>query len=192
MHRAYILLGSNIDKERNLPAAIQHLKEHCRVLAVSSIYETTPIGRADQPNFFNAVVIVETSLPAEALKWQVLRRVEDQLGRVRTDDPNAPRTIDLDLVLYNDAVFDLDDSPIPDPAILEFPHVALPLAEVAPAYVHPLTRQTLAEIGEHFTDAAGIVRRTDLDLEAQDCSDHGQSTDTKSAKTSGVSDKPAS
>lgn len=157
MHRAYILVGSNIDKERNLPAAIRLLEECCHVVAVSSIYETMPVGRTDQPSFFNAAVIVETPLPARTLKWQVLRSIEKQLGRVRTGDPNAPRTIDLDIVLFDDTVFDLDGTPIPDPAILEHPHIALPLAEMAPAYVHPVTGQTLAEIAKRFSGNAGCL-----------------------------------
>lgn len=162
MHQAYILLGSNIDKERNVPAAIRLLQEHCNVIAASSIYETPPAGRPDQPNFFNAAIIVKTSASPEALKQQVLRPIEAQLDRVRTGDPHAPRTIDLDIVLYDDDAFDLDDTPIPDPAILEHPHVAIPLAEVAPTYVHPVTGQTLAEIAASFTDTTDIVRRTDI------------------------------
>ena len=165
MHRAYLLLGSNIDKQRNMKSAIRLLTEHCHVIAVSSIYETTPVGRTDQPNFFNVAVIIDTKLPASALKWQVLRRIERRLGRIRTADRNAPRTIDLDIVLYDDEVFELDGSPIPDPAILAFPHVALPLAEIAPDYVHPITGKTLAEIAEPFTGEAGIVRRAELSLD---------------------------
>jgi len=166
VHRAYILLGSNIDKEWNLPAAVRLLRERCRVVAVSSVYETLPVGRTDQPTFLNAAVLIETPLSPAALKWQVLRPIETQLGRVRTDDPNAPRTIDLDLVLFDDAVFELDGSPIPDPAILKHPHVTLPLAEIAPDYVHPVTGQTLAEIASRLADAPGISRRQDIELES--------------------------
>ena len=164
MYRAYVLLGSNIDKERNLPAALRLLRQRCRVVAVSSVYETLPVGRTDQPTFFNAAALIETPLSPAALKWQVLRPIETQLGRVRTEDPNAPRTIDLDIVLFDDAVFELDGSPIPDPAILQHPHVALPLAEIAPDYVHPVTGETLAEIASRFAGVAGISRRSDIDL----------------------------
>lgn len=164
MHRAYVLLGSNIDKERNLPAAVRLLCERCRVVAVSAVYETQPVGRTNQPTFFNAAVLIETPLSPAELKWQVLRPIEAQLGRVRTEDPNAPRTIDLDIVLFDDAAFELDGSPIPDPALLKHPHVALPLAEIAPDYVHPITGETLAEIASRFTGAAGIWRRPDIEV----------------------------
>ena len=164
MHRAYILLGSNIDKERNLPAAVRLLCERSRVLAVSSVYETLPVGRTDQPTFFNVAVLIETPLSPAELKWQVLRPIEAQLGRVRTEDPNAPRTIDLDIVLFDDAVFELEGSPIPDPAIREHPHVALPLAEIAPDYVHPVTGETLAEIASRLAAAAGVWRRPDIEV----------------------------
>ena len=106
----YILLGSNIDKERNLPEAVRRLATLTRVTAVSSVYETAPVGLEDQPHFFNAAVLAETELPAATFRTQVLARVEQLLGRVRTADKNAPRTIDADMILFNDAVFDLDET----------------------------------------------------------------------------------
>jgi 2-amino-4-hydroxy-6-hydroxymethyldihydropteridine diphosphokinase len=166
MHQAYILLGSNVNKERHLPNAIRHLREHGRLLAVSSVYETVAVGRTDQPNFFNAAALLETPLSAETLKWQVLRPIEAKLGRVRTDDPNAPRPIDLDIVLFDEAVFDLDGAPIPDPALLEHAYAALPLIEIAPHYRHPLTGRTLATLTERFAGSPGILRREDVLLQA--------------------------
>lgn len=160
MHRAYILLGSNIEKERHAPEALRRLAAHpqVRVVAVSSTYETAPVGNPNQPTFYNAAVIVETLLDARTLKWTVLRPIEDALGRVRTSDPNAPRTVDLDIVLFDHDVFELDGHPIPDPDIERYAHVALPLAEVAPDYVHPLTGERLADIARRLASTGGILR----------------------------------
>lgn len=158
-HRAYLVLGSNIEKERNVPAALRRLAEHpdIRLVAVSSTYETLPIGSSDAPTFYNAALIVETPLDAHALKWTVLRPIEEALGRVRTSDPNAPRTIDLDIVLFDRDVFDLDGNPIPDPDIERYPHVALALAEIDPTYVHPVTGKTLAEMAKNVP-SGGVLR----------------------------------
>ena len=104
---AYLSLGSNLDKERNLPAAVRLLATHGRLLAVSAVYETAPVGNPDDPAFFNAAVALETNLPPAELKRQVLAHIEQQLGRQRSPDPNAPRTIDVDISLYDDAILDL-------------------------------------------------------------------------------------
>ena len=165
MPTAYLSLGSNLDRERNLPAAVGLLAAHGRLLAVSAVYETAPVGNPDDPAFFNAAVALETDLPPAELK-QALAAVEQQLGRQRSADPNAPRTIDVDISLYDDAVVDLGKRRIPDPEILLYPHIAVPLADVAPAYRHPETGETLAEIAARVAAAAGqpLLRRDDISL----------------------------
>lgn len=167
----YILLGSNIDRERNLPAAVGLLAEMTQVKAVSSVYETAPVGLEDQPHFFNAAIKVETELTAVAFRRQVLAEMERQLGRVRTADKNAPRTIDADMILFNDEIFDLDETHhIPDPELLEFSHIAVPIAELAPDMLHPETGERLANIAARLTaePATGgrrsLCRRTDIKL----------------------------
>ena len=107
-NRIFVLLGSNIEKEKNLPAAVGYLEEWCRVRALSDVYETCPVGLEDQPIFFNAAVLVESSMDALQFRQEVLEKIEAKLKRVRTSDKNAPRTIDADLVLFNDDVLDLD------------------------------------------------------------------------------------
>jgi dihydroneopterin aldolase / 2-amino-4-hydroxy-6-hydroxymethyldihydropteridine diphosphokinase len=162
-HRVFVSLGSNIEPERNLPEATRRLARHCRLLAVSPVYETEPVGRTDQPSFLNAAVRLETYRTPAELKEEVLLAVEQKLGRVRTDDKNDPRTIDLDISLYGDQVLELGGRHIPDPDILEFPHVARPLADLAPEVRHPETRQTLAEIAKSLSDK-GLKRRNDVAL----------------------------
>jgi 2-amino-4-hydroxy-6-hydroxymethyldihydropteridine diphosphokinase len=163
-NRAFISLGSNIEAERNLQAAVRLLATRCRLMAASPVYETRPVGKTDQPNFLNAAVLVETELPAAELKDQVLRDIEQALGRMRSEDKNAPRTIDLDISLFNDEVIAVGARRIPDPEILEFAHIARPLADLAPETRHPETGQTLEEIAEGLSHD-GLVRRRDIALD---------------------------
>lgn len=161
MNRAYISLGSNIDSERNLREAVRRLSLRCRLLAVSPVYETAPVGRTDQPNFLNAAALVETKLTAVELKKDVLQVIEGELGRVRTEDKNAPRTIDLDISLFNEEVFDLGERHIPDSDILKYPHIAVPLADLAPRQRHPETGQTLGQIAQRLPGGE-LVHRDDV------------------------------
>lgn len=165
LNLAYLSLGSNIEPERNLPAAVDQLARFGRIRAVSTVWQTAPIGFTDQPDFLNAVVLLETPLSARALREQVIVQIEQHLHRVRTADKNAPRTIDIDIMLFNHDVLSLGRRCIPDPEVLERPFVAIPLAEIAPDYVHPQTGQTLEQIAEQFDPyASGMVPRQDLIL----------------------------
>lgn len=155
MARVVLTLGSNIDKEHNLPAAVTLLAGRENVLAVSPVYETKPTGLLDQPNFFNAAILIETDQPPASLKDGLLSDIETILRRVRQADKNAPRTIDLDIALYADAVLDYtprDGRPrhIPDRDLLRFAHCALPVADLLPAARHPETGERLAEIAKRL------------------------------------------
>ena len=163
MNRAYLSLGSNIEPEENIKAALHLLASHTRLVAVSTIWETEPVGFQEQANFLNGAVIIETTLTAPLLKETVLSQIEQDLGRKRTSNKNAPRTMDLDIILFNQDVLEYDGRHIPSPEILERAFVAIPLAELAPDYVHPLTGQTLAEIAARFDHCAGtMIKRNDL------------------------------
>ncbi len=164
-NRVFISMGSNIDAEANLAAAVRRLEEldAIEVVATSRVYETAPVGTVDQPNFLNAALLIRTPLSAEDLQAGPLREVERGLGRVRTADKNAPRTIDLDIALYNYDVLDVGGRHVPDPDLLTRAHIAVPLADLAPYYVHPETGETLEEIAARLL-AEGIVPRADLDL----------------------------
>ncbi|GIL11499.1 MAG: 2-amino-4-hydroxy-6-hydroxymethyldihydropteridine diphosphokinase [Chloroflexota bacterium] len=149
----YVSLGSNIAPERSLAEAVRLLRQKCDVLALSSVYRTAPQGYADQPDFLNMAVKLHTALPPEIFKREVLDWIERRLGRVR--DPlnkNAPRTIDLDISLWGSAVFTYGDRPwrVPDPDIVRFAHVAVPLAELSPDFLHPTEGLTLAALVARF------------------------------------------
>jgi 2-amino-4-hydroxy-6-hydroxymethyldihydropteridine diphosphokinase len=161
----YVSLGSNIEPEKNLAEAVKLLRERCTVLAVSSVYRTPPQGDTQQADFLNMAVKLTTLLSAADFKRAVLDDIECRLKRQR--DPankNAPRTIDLDISLWGDQVFEYGEKPwrVPDKDIVRFAHVALPLAELAPDYVHPLEHQTLAEIAARFDTSQ--IQRVELDL----------------------------
>ena len=145
---AVILAGSNIEKERCLPESIRKLRRQpdITVRAVSTCYESEAVGgTSDAPDFFNAAILVATTLDPETLRDR-LHQIEDELGRIRTDDPNAPRTADLDIIYYADLVKDYDGWSIPDPAAEVEAYVARPVSEVAPRHIHPVSGRTTTEI----------------------------------------------
>jgi 2-amino-4-hydroxy-6-hydroxymethyldihydropteridine diphosphokinase len=142
---------------------VQHLKVCCEVTAVSPVYETKPVGKVDQPSFLNAAVLIETDLDPHTLKVSVLRQIEKELGRVRTQDKNAPRTIDLDVVLFGCQILDLSGRHIPNPELLKYAHLAKPIADIAPNWHHPEDGRTLAEIAASLPE--GDIRlRPDITL----------------------------
>jgi 2-amino-4-hydroxy-6-hydroxymethyldihydropteridine diphosphokinase len=163
---AYLSIGSNIDPEKNLRAAVDLLSRFGKVLRTSTVWETAPIGRPGQPVYLNAAVLLETPLSAMDLHSEAIAAVESELGRVRTGDKYAPRTIDVDIMLFNRDVMDIGHRHIPDEEIMERPFVAITLAEIAPRYVHPETGQTLEQIAKGFDpEQAGMQRRDDLCLD---------------------------
>ena len=159
-HQVYIGIGSNIDPEANIVNALQLLAEHVQAHAISTFYGTAPLSRPEQPSFVNGVVEVGTGIEARPLKFGVLRPIEKTLGRVRTEDPYAARTIDLDILLFDDAVIHEPSGPdgalhIPDPEIAARPFWAVPLLELAPDLILPGTAAPLAQ-------ASALRRRSDL------------------------------
>jgi|SRR5690349_14707813 len=149
----YISLGSNIDPNGNLRKAVSLLVQSSRLETYSSAYITPPQGFTDQADFWNVAIKIMTDMTPITLKHDVLAVIEQKLNRVRDpNNKNAPRTIDLDISLWNDDIFDYGEKPwhIPDPDILHFAHVVIPLAEIAPYYVHPIEKITLAQIATQY------------------------------------------
>ncbi len=157
--RAFVGAGSSIAPERHLAEALERLMRRVRVVAVSHVYRTPPVGRPGQGDFLNAVFEIETRLPPRRLKRDVLGGIERELGRVRTGDPYGPRTIDLDLLLYGDRVADASGLKLPH-GDLRRPFVAAAVLELAPELRLPgsgrALTDVLAEAGGR--DAAGQVQ----------------------------------
>ena len=175
MNRAYLSLGSNIAAKNNLPAAVQLLREYGVLRAISSVWESPAHGGASPPNYFNAAVLLETQLSAPSLRDQAISHIETLLGRVRIPhNPQAPRPIDIDIMLFNSDIISLGHRHIPDAEILERAFVALALAELDPEYAHPETGQTLSEIADSLSATNPLLkRRDDIQLLVQ----KGKSTD---------------
>lgn len=155
--RASIGLGANLgDREGTLREAVGRLGTVGTVVAVSSLYETEPVGYLDQPSFLNAVVLLETGLPAPDLMHALLG-IEQALGRTRTF-PNAPRTLDLDLLLLGDEVIVSPGVTLPHPRLHERAFVLIPLAELEADVVHPTLRQSMAALRDALPDGSGVRR----------------------------------
>ncbi len=137
MTRTFVSVGSNIDPAHNVREAIRRLASVEHVIAISTIYRTPAEDHPEQPPYYNCVVALETSKPPANLKLHVFRRIEKELGRTRSADKFAPRTIDLDLIWYDDLVMTGPDLTLPDPQISERPFLAVPLCEIAPDLVFP-------------------------------------------------------
>jgi 2-amino-4-hydroxy-6-hydroxymethyldihydropteridine diphosphokinase len=154
---AYIALGSNLeDPAAQVEGGIEELAmlPDTRLGAVSSLYRTTPVGFADQPDFVNAVAMIETELAPRALLDELLA-IEKRYARVR-GVKNGPRTLDLDIVLYGDTAHSEDALTIPHPRMHERAFVLVPLAEIAPDAIVPRLGK-VSELAARV-DASGVTR----------------------------------
>lgn len=153
-HQACILLGSNIEPEVNIPRAVELLQASLAVLKVSRIWESAAVDCC-YPNYLNMALAVETNLEEKALKEQVLRPMETRLGRVRTEDKNASRTIDLDIILF--------DGLILDPELWQHAHRALPVSELFPD-CRSDTGEPLFEVAQRLMRTTPIQLRKDITI----------------------------
>lgn len=151
MDTAYIALGSNLPSssgspEQTLDAALTRIQALGELTAVSSFYSTEPVGYADQPSFVNAAIALRTALTPSALLEQLLA-IELEFGRDRGHGiANGPRTLDLDLLLYNDFVLKTQTLELPHPRMADRLFVLAPLGEIAPESIHPTLRKSVSEL----------------------------------------------
>ena len=154
-HTVYLALGSNVgNRAANLKAAIAALSPQMELKAKSKIYETPPWGYTNQEKFLNQVVKVQTYLEPEPL-LKHLKRLEVALGRVPTFQ-NGPRLIDIDILFYDDLVFESPLLKIPHPHLHERGFVLVPLMDIAPDLLHPVRQQSIRELIA-YCDVSGIV-----------------------------------
>ena len=148
-------LGSNIDPDCHIPEAVECLREFMDVKAVSSAWQTPAVG-SDGPDYLNAVVAVETDLPPSELKQEVIQHVEELLGRVRTVNKYADRTIDIDILIIRTHTLDCE--------IWSQPHITIPMAEIYPELRSPDSGETLASLAKEMLELTEIHRRADITL----------------------------
>lgn len=147
---AYLGLGTNLgDRLMNLGQAIQSLSAVVTVLRSSRVYETLPVGFADQPKFLNQVAEIETELTPQDL-LETVKHIELQMGRQKTFR-DGPRLIDIDILFYGDRVIDLPNLTIPHPRLSTRAFVLAPLAELAPSLKHPVLGKTVVKMLEQVS-----------------------------------------
>jgi 2-amino-4-hydroxy-6-hydroxymethyldihydropteridine diphosphokinase len=148
----FLLLGSNLaDRHWFLQQAIEHIeKEIAPVLKASSVYETQSWGKTDAPDYLNQVVMLQTDLSAQIILQKILN-IEHVLGRSR-GEKWGPRTIDIDILFYGEAVIDEPGLQIPHPELHKRRFTLAPLAEIAPALVHPVLRNNILYIKNQLKD----------------------------------------
>jgi 2-amino-4-hydroxy-6-hydroxymethyldihydropteridine diphosphokinase len=137
MNKAVILLGSNINPKDNLREALSILADRSEIIAKSRIYKTRAVG-SQGPDFLNQAVMVQTRYAVSDIKLNLINPIETTLKRVRSDDKYAPRTIDLDVIIFNDEIVDHN--------LWKYRFIAKPVSDLLPDLLHPERHMTLREI----------------------------------------------
>ncbi len=152
----YLSLGSNLgNRQENLDQALKLMTERMRLGKVSSVYETEPVGMKEQPRFLNLACEVVTRLTPEGL-LALLKGIEMKMGRYsRTGEP---RIIDIDIVLFGSQVINTPNLVIPHPRMHERAFVLIPLAEIAPDFVHPVLNKTIKELDKAVKEVQGVMK----------------------------------
>ena len=162
MARVFVSIGSNIERANNIRAAVRSLRTQFGPVTLSDVYENRPIG-FEGDNFYNLVATFVTH-EAPTVVNAILHDIENRQGRRRGSSRFSPRTIDLDLLLYNDMVCNTPDLRLPRDEINEYACVLRPLAELAPAAVHPITGKTFNEQWSNFDQSAQALTRIHLEF----------------------------
>ncbi|HCU52961.1 MAG TPA: 2-amino-4-hydroxy-6-hydroxymethyldihydropteridine diphosphokinase [Gammaproteobacteria bacterium] len=163
MARAFVSIGSNIERERNVRAAVAALRHRFGTLQLSRVYQNRPIG-FDGEDFYNLVVGFDTSEPPEAVA-AILHDIEQQQGRVRGPSKFSARSLDLDLLLYDNLVRDDEQLRVPRDEIREYACVLGPLAELAPEGKHPETGETFTQMWARFPPSRQQLIAVELSLD---------------------------
>jgi len=162
MATAYLGLGSNLgDRKQNLIQALELMSQEIEIEELSSIYETEPVGFTQQPLFLNAACRISTELNPEAL-LELVKNIEYKLDR-RPSFPNAPRPIDIDILLYDDRVVNSPILTIPHPRFAERAFVLIPLAEIAAEAINPANGISVSQLVKNLGSIDGVNKWGDAE-----------------------------
>ncbi len=158
MNRAFLLTGGNLgDREKNLAQARELINLYCgTVVRTSSLFETAAWGKTDQPAFLNQALEIHTALNAKQLIRRILK-TEKMMGRVR-HEKYGPRTIDIDILLFNNEKHHYHFLKIPHPELANRRFALLPLVEIAPGLQHPVLNKTIAELLQECPDPLEVKK----------------------------------
>lgn len=159
MNTAYLISGSNVgDRLQNLNSALRLIEERAgSIKERSEIYATAAWGNVNQPDFLNQALHIETSLGAIEL-LDILLTIEERLGRVRNTVKWAERTIDIDILFYNNDIIDIAHLKVPHPFMQERKFVLVPLSEIAASYVHPKLKKSILQLLSECSDDLETAR----------------------------------
>lgn len=153
MYTVYLSLGANIEPVQNLKTALDRLQGAGKIMRISSIWQTSAVG-SPGPDFINFSVLYATVLDYEFLKNNILRKIEEGLGRIRTQNKNAPRTMDIDIIIWDGQVIDQD--------LWKKAFIALPTSELLPELINGQTGETLAEVSKRLQRAGEFIIAPEL------------------------------
>lgn len=156
MNYVYLITGGNIgDAKQQLSTAAALLEQYCgTIIDRSAVYETEPWGNANQDNFLNQVLVIETKLSAKEVMKAIVD-IEKRMGRERKEK-NGPRVIDIDMLFFNHQIINEPELVVPHPRLRQRRFVLEPLNEVAPAYIHPIFYKTVRQLLDECTDTLKI------------------------------------
>jgi 2-amino-4-hydroxy-6-hydroxymethyldihydropteridine diphosphokinase len=159
--QVYLGLGSNLgDRQTNIEKALKLLNDTLQIELVSSIYETEPVGYEEQPMFLNAVCRGQTEIgPLQLLS--LVKGIEASLGRV-SSFPNAPRTIDIDIIFYGNMNIQTQELTIPHPRLEERAFVLIPLLDIAPDLLHPVSGASIKDLAASVQGSEGVEKIAEL------------------------------
>ena len=162
MNKAYLLIGGNMgDRLANLNEAIYHINAQAgKIEKQSSIYETAAWGMTQQPSFLNQALLIDTIHSAPRL-MTILLAIEIKLGRKR-DLPMGPRTIDIDIIYFNNETIQTSDLTIPHPSMFKRNFVLIPMVEIAPNFIHPLLNKTNSALLAECTDKCLVHKKNNF------------------------------